>query len=250
MRRGFTLIELLVVVAIIALLVALMLPTMRSARLRAEEVACAAGMKQLSVICVSYAGDDAGRFPSLQLTYGGTGTYYADELYYSFPSWRRYLQSAYHIGREVLDPPTNPSWNQDYLFYMGWDGKNPDTANAMVFGRMYFCSLGNSDDFYAGLTAAVRPPTGWRPVFPGKLSDRAWSPLLWADLNRVSPSTPGKIDWSTPGSPRIGATHLYGPSTTVLPAGTHLGKLDGSVEWEPGSLMKRGATHNAVDMWW
>lgn len=248
MRRAFTLIELLVVVAIMAMLTAMMLPALRSARLRAQETACAAGLRQLSTFCVMYTSDSTGRFPSLQQTYGGTSGY-ANNLYFSFPSWRRFLESTYHIGRDILNAPTNPSWNKDDLYYWEWDGKNPDTATAMVFGRFYFCSLGNSDDFYAGLVAAARPPASGRPVFPATMSDHAFTPLLWADLNRVSPSTPGKIDWSTPGDPRIGATHLYG-SLTAMPAGTHLAKIDGSVEWEPGTRMQRRATFGGVDLWW
>ena len=47
-NQGFTLIEVLVVVAIIALLVAILLPSLRNAREVARATVCAANMKQVS----------------------------------------------------------------------------------------------------------------------------------------------------------------------------------------------------------
>jgi len=51
---GFTLIEVLVVVAIIALLISILLPSLRKARLLAQEVACKAQMQQLGVAVHTY----------------------------------------------------------------------------------------------------------------------------------------------------------------------------------------------------
>lgn len=58
LHRGFTLIELLVVVAIIALLVGLLLPSLKGARDAARSVVCQSGERQLATGGQAYASDN------------------------------------------------------------------------------------------------------------------------------------------------------------------------------------------------
>jgi len=60
---GFTLIELLVVIAIIALLAALLLPAVSSARESGRRAVCQGNLRQIGVGLVTYAGDFEGNFP-------------------------------------------------------------------------------------------------------------------------------------------------------------------------------------------
>lgn len=61
--HGFTLIELLVVVAIIAILAAMLLPALRTARNQAKRIACVSQMHQLGVAFFLYTSDNGGRLP-------------------------------------------------------------------------------------------------------------------------------------------------------------------------------------------
>jgi len=60
--HGFTLIELLVVIAIIAILAAILLPTLKNARDRGKTANCMANSKQLGSAMMHYAGDFDGNF--------------------------------------------------------------------------------------------------------------------------------------------------------------------------------------------
>ena len=59
---AFTLVELLVSVAIIAVLLALLLPSLKGAKDRAKAVECMSNLRQISVAVQSYLGDYNGNF--------------------------------------------------------------------------------------------------------------------------------------------------------------------------------------------
>ena len=60
-KRGFTLIELLVVVAIIAILMAILIPTLNRAREQGKRVACLSNLKQFGLAWIMYADDNDGK---------------------------------------------------------------------------------------------------------------------------------------------------------------------------------------------
>lgn len=60
-RLGFTLIELLVVISIIALLIALLMPSLRLARNAARTAVCQSNMRQMSTGMLSYSAENQGR---------------------------------------------------------------------------------------------------------------------------------------------------------------------------------------------
>jgi prepilin-type N-terminal cleavage/methylation domain-containing protein/prepilin-type processing-associated H-X9-DG protein len=63
-RNGFTLVELLVVVGIIAVLIALLLPSLNRAREHARRTVCLSNLRQLAQAVMMYNNENNGRFPA------------------------------------------------------------------------------------------------------------------------------------------------------------------------------------------
>ena len=63
LRRGFTLIELLVVIAIIAILAAMLLPSLSKAKGQGLRIACVNNLRQLGISSALYLNDNASKYP-------------------------------------------------------------------------------------------------------------------------------------------------------------------------------------------
>lgn len=71
--RAFTLIELLVVISIIALLLAVLLPSLARARHQAKSTVCLSNLRSVGISLYAYANENRERMPGAGLSHGGSG---------------------------------------------------------------------------------------------------------------------------------------------------------------------------------
>jgi prepilin-type N-terminal cleavage/methylation domain-containing protein/prepilin-type processing-associated H-X9-DG protein len=101
MRKQFTLIELLVVIAIIAILAAILLPALQSARERGVSASCISQLKQCGTAAASYNNDNRGFFPGVN-TNGNTKK--GEKTY---PTWAQVYADAKYLGARLEDGSTD-----------------------------------------------------------------------------------------------------------------------------------------------
>lgn len=102
---AFTLVEMLVVLAIIGILASLLMPSLASAKRRANSVKCLNHVRQLNIALSLYANDNDGEYPPRRPRSN---------------SWIRVLQPYYHDANILKCPQDRFSEKRSYLFN-GWN---------------------------------------------------------------------------------------------------------------------------------
>jgi prepilin-type N-terminal cleavage/methylation domain-containing protein/prepilin-type processing-associated H-X9-DG protein len=127
MKKHFTLIELLVVIAIIAILAAILLPTLQKARESGRSTACLNNLSQVAKGTLQYVSDNEDFFPP-----GGRNMINTIRLesYNSLVNWSYFLNKRYGVSGETFKCPsrnfrtTSSGEVQDFITNAGKDNKS------------------------------------------------------------------------------------------------------------------------------
>jgi prepilin-type N-terminal cleavage/methylation domain-containing protein len=222
LRAGFTLIELLIVVAIIAVLAALLLPSLQKAKESANRAKCLGNLHQLYVFLAMYSDDYNGWLP-INRAYAGpgtdtptTGSYGSEQIgdpsgVYGPTGWQILIDTE-HVPLKLFDCPS-----------MDWRVDQPGGYFPSQHETPYSYRYNTTRQDFLDWVWSTNTSQYYGPNALGD-SNRATKVLL-SDALDYRLDLAGNIN--TTSDPSLGVTHLKWAHIT----GGNLVRHDGSGAW-------------------
>jgi prepilin-type N-terminal cleavage/methylation domain-containing protein len=186
-RRAFTLIELLVVVAIIALLISILLPSLSKARIQAKVASCKANSKQIATAITLYQTEYRGYTPIMFNWHSGPA--------YNVPAKSVFLSVALRGGEKGLANLANSksSTRQPFNPNAVWNDRMRDEYEARFLPEHYICPFERGQEPWDLRQVGSAPPmTLWE--WSGLMeSYQTW---MWEDVQRGKQMSSEPFGWA------------------------------------------------------
>lgn len=225
-RHAFTLIELLVVISIIALLVAILLPALSTARKEAKAIQCGANIRQIALAVHMYANDNQDLLPPYQNRAVSPSVYWMTLV-------SEYLHSHRQLGSSDVfycpdfERPAGTGSTTTRTTY-GANGGNPENSSTRDNTTHAFLTLTATNATPSRTLSSFRRPTG--VLMFGDSMDKDKVPgqtFVWG-MPRIRCPIEGATGYSASTDPYMAATgglsdrHPNGAANVVF--------IDGHVE--------------------
>ena len=189
-RAGFTLIELLVVVAIIAVLISILVPSLKKAKDQAKAVVCMSNLRQIGISMAVYHADYDGFFPSDEEAESGWIKYPS-----SARNWYKLLPAFGNVqrGKGLYCPvdPRHPTATVNEQYSWGYISYG---FNFFYLNGTRISEVGNPAETVCTVDTSHSPLSSTNLM--GHYTAAARPDALWPTATHLRHTDTGNVQWA------------------------------------------------------